>query len=130
VTLAELRQALADEQGALRVVNDQRCTPTSAEDLATAIVRLMETEAYGLYHATNSGSATWHEFAVEIMRQSKRNVPVHPITTEEFAARAKRPSYSVLNCEKLARTIGYEFPPWQDALARYLAQRADRRSSP
>jgi len=121
---------LADEQGELRVVNDQRCTPTSTRDLATAIVRLLETDAYGLYHATNSGSATWHEFAVEIVHQARRNVPVRAITTVEFAAKARRPRYSVLDCRKLSRTLGFEFPTWQAALAAYLAARSARGELP
>jgi dTDP-4-dehydrorhamnose reductase len=59
---------LAGERDELRVVNDQRCTPTSAADLAAWIAALIGTDAYGLYHATSAGSCTWYEFAVEIFR--------------------------------------------------------------
>ena len=114
---------LGTERDELSVVDDQRCTPTYTVDLAAVLAGLVETEAFGTFHATNSGSMTWCEFAREIFRQADVSVNVTPITTEEFGARAGRPRYSVLNCDELAATIGVELPPWQDALARYLAER-------
>jgi len=116
---------LAGERGELRIVNDQECTPTSAADLARAIRDLIKTKAYGLYHATNTGSTTWYGFAREILRQAGVDVPLTPITTEQFAARAARPRYSVLNTGKLAAAIGGPLPPWQTALAEYLAGREE-----
>ena len=59
---------LAAEGRPIRVVNDQTCTPTFTEDLAAQIALLIETEAYGTYHATNDGACTWYEFACEIFR--------------------------------------------------------------
>ena len=114
---------LGRERKQLRVVDDQRCTPTSTADLADALVKLIATDAFGLYHATNSGSATWCEFAREIFRLAKLDVEVIPITTAEFGAKARRPAYSVLDCRKLASVIGEPLPDWHDALARYLASR-------
>ena len=114
---------LGRERKQLRVVDDQRCTPTSTADLADALVKLIATDAFGLYHATNSGSMTWCEFAREIFRLAKMDVEVIPITTAEFGAKAKRPAYSVLDCSKLASVIGGPLPDWHDALARYLASR-------
>jgi dTDP-4-dehydrorhamnose reductase len=111
---------LGRERDEVRVVNDQWCTPTSAADLARVIRKLIRTKSYGLYHATNSGSTTWHDFACEIFRQTRLDVRVTPITTEEFAAKAPRPRYSVLSNAKLAATIGGPLPPWQTALAEYL----------
>lgn len=121
---------LAEERGELRVVDDQRCTPTAAVDLAKAIGLLIETNRYGLYHATNSGSATWYEFACEIFRQARRELDVHPITTDEFGAKARRPCYSVLDTGKLSTATGFELPPWQDALRRYLTARAEQGAVP
>lgn len=115
---------LGRESKQLRVVSDQRCTPTSTADLADALVKLIATDAFGLYHATNSGSMTWCEFAREIFRLAKMDVEVIPITTAEFGAKAKRPAYSVLDCSKLASVIGGPLPDWHDALARYLASRS------
>lgn len=121
---------LATERGELRVVSDQRCTPTSTRDLATAILKLLETEAYGLYHATNFGSTTWHGFASEIVKVAGLDVPVRPISSADFAAKARRPHYSVLDCRKLTEATGFEFPSWQDALATYLADRQMRMAKP
>ncbi len=88
---------LGRERKQLRVVDDQTCTPTSSADLADALVKLIATDAFGLYHATNSGSMTWCEFAREIFRLAKLDVEVIPITTAEFGAKAMRPAYSVLD---------------------------------
>lgn len=116
---------LGRDRKQLRVVDDQRCTPTSTADLADALVKLIATDAFGLYHATNSGSMTWCEFAREIFRLAKLDVEVIPITTAEFGAKAKRPAFSVLDCSKLASVIGGPLPDWHDALARYLASRPE-----
>jgi dTDP-4-dehydrorhamnose reductase len=116
---------LGRERGAVSVVDDQWCTPTSAVDLADAIARLIETEAYGLYHATNSGSTTWCRFASEIFRFAGMTVDVKPITTAQFGARAARPAYSVLDSSALAETLGRPLRPWQEALAGYLNSRRD-----
>lgn len=114
---------LGRDRKQLRVVDDQLCTPTATADLADALVKLIATDAYGLYHATNSGSMTWCELAREIFRLAKLDVEVIPITTAEFGAKAKRPTFSVLDCRKLASVIGGPLPDWHDALARYLASR-------
>lgn len=114
---------LGRDRKQLRVVDDQRCTPTSTADLADALVKLIATDAFGLYHATNSGSTTWCEFAREIFRLAKMDVEVVPITTAEFGAKAPRPAFSVLDCSKLASVIGEPLPDWHEALARYLASR-------
>ena len=114
---------LGRDRKQLRVVDDQRCTPTSTADLADALVKLIATDAFGLYHATNSGSLTWCEFARDIFRLAKLDVEVIPITTAEFGAKAKRPAYSVLDCSKLASVIGGPLPDWHDALARYMERR-------
>jgi dTDP-4-dehydrorhamnose reductase len=115
---------LGRERPELKIVNDQRCTPSSTADVARALAALIQTDAYGLYHATNRGSMTWYEFAGEIFRQADISVNTIPIDSATFAARAKRPSYSVLDCSKLSNAIGFELPPWQEALACYLAGRA------
>jgi dTDP-4-dehydrorhamnose reductase len=115
---------LGRERGAVSVVDDQWCTPTSAADLADALAGLIETNRYGLYHATNAGSTTWCGFASEIFRQAGLAVDVKAITTAQFGARAGRPAYSVLDSSKLADTIGRPMRPWQEALADYLQSRS------
>src|SRR5437016_5725836 len=115
---------LGRDRGAVSVVDDQCCTPTSAADLADAIARLITTDRYGLYHATNAGSTTWCGFATEIFRQAGLEVVVTPITTAQFGAKAGRPAYSVLDGSKLAAAIGCPMRSWQEALADYLRNRA------
>ena len=109
--------------GPIRVVEDQRCTPTSASVLAAAIDALLESGCRGLYHATCGGSTTWCEFAREIFERSELDVEVGAITTSEFGAPAARPGYSVLDCGRLVRDTGYTPPDWDDALTEYLASR-------
>ena len=114
---------LGRERPELKVVGDQRCTPTSTANLASAILDLVKTDEYGLYHATNSGSCSWFQFASEIMRLAGLKATVSSITTAEYGARARRPSYSVLDCSKLERVVGWKMPSWQEALGRYLTER-------
>ncbi len=109
--------------GPIRVVEDQRCTPTSASVLAAAIDALLESGCRGLYHATCGGSTTWCEFTREIFERSELDVEVEAITTSEFGAPAARPGYSVLDCGRLVRDTGYTPPDWDDALTEYLASR-------
>jgi dTDP-4-dehydrorhamnose reductase len=117
---------LGRQQTEVRVVDDQHCTPTRATDLARAIVDLVATRAQGLYHATNSGATTWCGFAREIFRLAGISTPVIPIRSTEFAAKARRPAWSVLSGEKLARQRGVAMPEWNVALAEYLAERGER----
>lgn len=112
---------LGRERGAVRVVNDQHCCPSFAGDVADALLELSHTDAWGLYHATNAGALTWFEFAKAIFEESGLQVDVTPITTAEFAAAARRPAFSVLDCAKLKALIGRTLPPWRKSLAGYLA---------
>jgi len=116
---------LGAERDELGVVNDQCCTPTSTADLAVATAELVRSNAFGLYHATNTGQMTWFELACEVFRQADISVQVNPITSAQFGARATRPAYSVLNCQRLASVIGHALPEWPDAVARYLRSRQD-----
>jgi dTDP-4-dehydrorhamnose reductase len=113
---------MASEGRPLKVVDDQHCTPSFAADIAAAIWSLIQSQRFGLYHATNSGETTWHGFACEIFRAAGLNTHVTAIPSRDFPQKAKRPPYSVLDCSKLAATIGTALPTWQDALARYVPQ--------
>jgi len=114
---------LGRERGQVSVVNDQRCTPTFTVHLAQATLELIRHHDFGLFHWTNSGDCSWHEFACEIFRQADMDVQCKPISTAEFAARAARPKYSVLATEKIQR-LGLPAPrPWREALREYLALR-------
>jgi dTDP-4-dehydrorhamnose reductase len=106
----------------LSVVDDQHGAPTWAEDLAPALVELMERDVTGTIHATNSGACTWYEFAREICAQLGARVEVTRRSSADLGRPAKRPAYSVLDTNMLRRALGRELPHWRDALARYVAQ--------
>ncbi len=111
---------LAKDHPELTVVNDQVGTPTSTKDLANAIVDLIETKHYGIYHGTCEGHCSWYDFTVEIFKQMEINVPVRPVTSKEFVRPAPRPAYSVLENKALKNLGLNRFRPWQEALADYL----------
>lgn len=114
---------LAQTRNVLRVVNDQCCTPTFVDDLASAIDFLLTTDAYGIYHATNAEEATWNVFASEIFRLANLKVEVQPITSAEFGSPVERPAYSVLDNDKYLQLGGPTLRPWREALADYLLRR-------
>jgi dTDP-4-dehydrorhamnose reductase len=113
---------LGKERGAVSVVDDQVGSPTYTYDLAVLLVDMIETEKYGIYHATNEGLCSWYAFAVEIFRQAGMEVKVTPVTSDEFPAKAKRPFNSRMSKEKLTEKGFRKLPAWQDALGRYLKQ--------
>ncbi|GBC80084.1 hypothetical protein EG19_02510 [Thermoanaerobaculum aquaticum] len=114
-----IRKQLLGGARQLRVVADQFGRPTYAEDLAEALVRLVNAGAYGLFHVANTGETNWAGFAREIAAQLGFSVPVVDISTEEAGRPAPRPRYSVLDTAKFD-SLGQPLPPWQEALARYL----------
>ena len=111
---------LGKEKGAVSVVDDQVGSPTYTYDLARLLVDMVQTEHYGRYHATNEGECSWYEFACEIFRQAGLKVQVTPVSSEAFAARAKRPANSRMSKEKLTEKGFVRLPDWQDALRRFL----------
>jgi dTDP-4-dehydrorhamnose reductase len=105
--------------GEVRVVNDQIGQPTSATDLAWQLVELsLSSSPSGIYHGTNSGQATWFDFAQEIFKLSGSDVNrVIPVSSSEYQRPAKRPSYSVLSHESWAKTTIKSMRDWRIALA-------------
>lgn len=113
---------LGKENGAVKVVDDQIGSPTYTYDLAVLLVDMIETEAYGDYHATNEGLCSWYEFAREIFQAAGMNdVQVTPVKSGEFPVKAKRPFNSRMSKEKLVEKGFHKLPSWQDAVKRYLA---------
>ena len=111
------------ERGALRVVDDQAMSPTATADVARVVVRMLTDGcAPGVYHVVNAGSATWFEFAREIVRRAGVEATVTPCATGEYPVRAARPRYSALDNAKVSAVFGAT-PAWQDALDRYLHAR-------
>lgn len=104
----------------LRVVSDQRFSPTCAPDLAGALVALAERGARGLVHVTNSGSCSWHALAVAALELTGIAGPVAQIGSAELGAPARRPAYSVLSGERCAALGLPPLRPWREALAELL----------
>lgn len=115
---------LAAERDELRVVADQRGTPTPAALIADVTARVLREapQASGLYHLTPTGDTTWHNFAEAIIDRAHalgriaRKPQVIPIATSEYPTPAARPAYSVLDCTKLRHDFGIDLPTWQQAL--------------
>jgi len=104
--------------GEVRVVNDQMGQPTSATDLAKQLIELsLSSSPAGIYHGTNSGQATWFDFAQEIFKLSGADVNrVIPVSSSEYLRPAKRPSYSVLSHDSWATTSVKPMRDWRIAL--------------
>ncbi len=104
----------------LQVVTDQVTSPTYARDLAFHLVKLAETEKFGLYHIANRGYCSWHEFASAIVELAGLNTPVKPITSDQIPLRAKRPAFSALISVRL---LSVGLPPlrhWREALTEFM----------
>ena len=113
---------LADERGSLNVVTDEVGNPTYVIDMARALVALLETHAYGIYHLVNEGIASRYEFAQEILRLSGRaHIPLAPITSADFQRASTPPPYAPL-ANTAAVALGTRLRPWQDALAEFLQE--------
>lgn len=112
-------QRLAKNHPKLTVVNDQMGRPTWTRTLAEFMLHLIETNSeYGIYHLSNENTATWYEFAKEILKTS--SVKITPVTSSEFPQKAYRPKHSVMSLEK-AKATGFRIISWQEALMKFLA---------
>jgi dTDP-4-dehydrorhamnose reductase len=115
-----LRQAR--EKKVLSVVDDQIGSPTYTVDLSKAISILIQREAHGIFHVANSNLCTWYDYAQRILTLSgAKGVKVLPISSKELSRPAPRPSYSVLDTQKLKREVGMTLRPWFEALKDYLS---------
>ena len=112
---------LAKEKKELSVVADQIGSPTYTFDLAKLIVEMIQTEKYGIYHATNEGYCSWYEFACEIFKQANMNVKVNPIKTEDYPTKALRPRNSRMDMSN-HNYFKNSMPKWKDALMRYIVE--------
>ena len=113
---------LGKERGEVGVVADPVGSPTYTVDLASFLVELVETEKYGVYHASNSGICSWYDFAVEIYKQAGIQVKVNRLTTDQFPRPAARPKYSVLSKKKIEEQGFTPLRPWEEALSDYLKE--------
>ncbi len=116
----------------ITVVSDQIGTPTYTYDLSRLLVDMAETDKYGIYHVTNEGGyISWYDFTVEIMKhagkinQKYQQVEVLPVGSDQYPAKAKRPSNSRMNKSRLKENGFTPLPEWQDAVRRYIDTQRD-----
>lgn len=110
---------LTRHRDTIRVVDDQRGRPTSCEHLARISLELVKHGAGGIYHVTDGGECTWHEFAMEIANEVKSSCVVEACKSDEYQRAAKRPMYSVLDLSKTEAVVG-AMPSWRKNLAAVL----------
>jgi dTDP-4-dehydrorhamnose reductase len=118
-------QAMLDEAGRgrpLRVVDDQRMTPTPTAELADNVLALLRSEAYGLYHMTGEGECTWYGFAAAILELAGLKADLRPVLSADLRQKARRPAYSVLENARAGRLPLPGFSEWRLALARFLGR--------
>ncbi|MBM7568610.1 dTDP-4-dehydrorhamnose reductase [Paenibacillus sacheonensis] len=113
---------LAETRTELNVVGDQVGSPTYTADLARLLIDIVQTDKYGVYHASNEGFCSWAEFAQDIFRQADKDVTVNAISTEDYPTRAVRPKNSRMSKQNLVRNGFHLLPAWQDAVKRYLSE--------
>jgi dTDP-4-dehydrorhamnose reductase len=113
---------LGSERDEVGVVHDQIGSPTYTVDLAAFMIELVQSDKYGIYHATNEGVCSWYDFAVEIFKQAGLNVKVNPLTSDQFPRPAARPSYSVLSKKKIAEQGFSPLQDWKNALTQYMQE--------
>jgi dTDP-4-dehydrorhamnose reductase len=111
---------LGRQHGMVRVVNDQRGSPTWARDLAMPIVSIIEKGLSGIYHVSNSGSCTWFDFARAIFSILNMDVETSPISSSELGRKAARPASSVFDLAKFEGVTGIRMRGWMDPLKEYL----------
>jgi dTDP-4-dehydrorhamnose reductase len=133
---------LGQERDEIRVVSDQIGSPTWSKDIAATIIQLLtaitlsgDIHFQGIYHYTNSGIASWYDFAVAIFEEARYlNLPLKikqtiPIATSDYPTLAKRPAYSVLAGGKLADALGYSSSHWRHSLKQMLLELANSQKS-
>lgn len=118
---------LADAETDVRYVGDQVANPTLAGDLAAAVLRLIDTQAYGVHHLVNEGATSWYGWATAVLRAAGRDdVELEEISAADFQRQARVPANSEL-ANEMARAVGITLRPWPDALEEFVRQwMADR----
>lgn len=107
---------LGKTKSEINVVSDQWGNPTSAHDLAEAIMQIIDKPSYGIFHYSNEGSASWAIFAEQIMEYSGLDCKINHITAKEYPTDAERPEYSLLSKSKITSTFGITIPEWEHSL--------------
>ncbi|MFA6308356.1 MAG: dTDP-4-dehydrorhamnose reductase [Clostridia bacterium] len=113
---------LSEEKDVINIVSDQFGSPTYTYDLAKLISKIILSDKYGIYHASNEGFCDWFDIGVEIIKLIGKSVKVNPITSERYLTKAKRPKNSRLSKTSLDKSGFDRLPEWKDALRRYLVE--------
>lgn len=113
---------LGKEHSEFNVVADQIGSPTYTADIAPLLVDMVQTDKYGIYHATNEGECSWAEFAEEIFEIAGMDVKIKHIITADYPTKAKRPMNSRMSKEKLVDNGFNKLPSWMNALERYIRE--------
>ena len=120
---------LGETHESVRVVSDQVGSPTYTRDLARLLVDMAESEAYGVYHATNEGICSWAELAEEVFRLAGLPVKVEHVPSDAYPVKATRPKNSRMSKKCLDAAGFRRLPEWRDAVSRYLAELAEERKA-
>lgn len=116
--------ALARERGSIRVVNDQKGSPTFTGMLAEVLWKLATEGARGVFHVAGKGACTWYDLAARAVALAGVGAQVAPVTTEAFPRPAPRPANSVLDCSKAEAFLARAIDPWQTGLERHISERS------
>ena len=114
-----------EEKAELNITTSQIGTPTNANDLATFVLKLIisDNKEYGLYHISNSGQATWYDFAATILEFTENSEVIQLNKSDKFKTLAARPGFSVLDKTKLKETFSNSIPDWKESLRHLIASR-------
>ncbi len=109
---------LFSQKDELGIVADQFGQPTNSNDLAEAIMKIIETEPkiYGIFHFSNYPETTWFEFSQKIAEFSGSNIKLNAITTEDFPTPAKRPKRSTMSLDKIESIYNIQLKHWENSL--------------
>ena len=113
---------LGKENGKVSVVSDQIGSPTYTADLSILLCNMIESDKYGIYHATNEGFCSWYDFACETFKAANMDVEVIALDSNAFPVKAKRPKNSRMSKDKLIENGFDKMPTWQDATRRYIKE--------
>lgn len=113
---------LSKERDEITVVCDQIGSPTYTPDLAKLFCEMIETDKYGIYHATNENYCSWAEYAAEIMSLSGAKTKIIPVASSEYKTAAVRPANSRMSKASLDSAGFSRLPAWQNALERFISE--------
>lgn len=113
---------LSEQRDELGIVSDQVGTPTYARDLAQVILKIIKinNDAFGTYHYSNEGIASWFDFATAIFKVSGKKIKTNPISTEAYPTPARRPKFSLLNKEKIKKEFSIDILDWKESLKKAI----------